>query len=110
MKAVFRPANTGPALRFLVYEKAGCLFQSETAPRLSSVMVMMMVMMVTVSGKSCRSSHRNQEKCDNQNLFHVPNPSMIFRPVEHPKYAASKLQMGHKRAVNKYRPAADFFV
>jgi hypothetical protein len=58
--------------------------------------VVMVMMVVVMRGKSSRSSYRNEEKCNNQNLFHVPNPSTIFRPVGHTNCAAPKLQMGHK--------------
>jgi hypothetical protein len=48
------------------------------------VVVMVMVMMMVPGGKSCRSGCHDEEECNYQNLFHVPNPTTIPRSAEYP--------------------------
>jgi hypothetical protein len=61
---------------------------------LSSVVVMVMVMMMVPGGKRGRSGCNDEEKCNNENLLHVPNPTTIFSLRGVPQWCGTKTANG----------------
>jgi hypothetical protein len=61
----------------------------------------MMVVMMMPGGKSGRSGYSDEEKCNHENLFHVPNPTTILQLRGVPGLCGTKTANGASHGTSR---------